>query len=643
MYLKKKVKMRRSYPVLFISNDLSNKNNTLTSFSGCIPHDYLNKNKSWKVTVDSCGLHFMLKQPIASKYENHPSLIQISYEELNKKTDNMEIFELSYFDNGLKLFVDRERPYTQKSLVEDFLRQEAIHRSNHRKFDGIPFKYNEESETISFGQFEMNGDPSNGRISKLPKEKRRNLRTFVFINARFMEGLKIKPLSNLKLAKVNGEKYYRFFNSKYWDKSSPVVMSMEKNFPLKEPEIIQITSHDIEHNINSGKFCLSLCQFTVKQSELKTFVNKEFNNHVFSNVLNNYISQFSIKFVDEKLNELHLTRGLPSWVKLIFSPEMEGIRNVIISSEKTQLHPENSMSNFTMELKDTMDFSFTDDPKVALTKLSFKNKWKIMSGLKLNIFIYNCATRKVIGSYNCPRGDEKIRNCDDIIRWCKELLDDEISVKLKKKDDGTWRMIFPQNMNHVIILGRDLAQCLGLSYLHQKSGKLFIDLRKINGGSRESTSKFIRNQLYSEEVSVDTHVSSAINRYIYIKYKVPATDLPFQSTGDIAMYCDSPLSFDIILPPRKMELYPNELYIFFNIVEPWPVMGQYRELLKIVPLKRDDQDENVTIDFQRPEYHALSVLHPRLLKFKISTVEGALIEPFNKEDTMYLNLQFSYN
>ena len=62
--------MRRSdKSVLLMSNDLSsNKDNNLTNFSGCIPPDFLNENKSWRVAVDSCGLDLMLKQPISSKH-----------------------------------------------------------------------------------------------------------------------------------------------------------------------------------------------------------------------------------------------------------------------------------------------------------------------------------------------------------------------------------------------------------------------------------------------------------------------------------------------------------------------------------------------------------------------------------------------
>ena len=191
-------------PVLLMSNDFSDENNTLTSFSGSIPPDFLNKNKSWKVAVHSCGFDFMLKQPISSKYENHPSLIQITFGNLIKAFEKhgilgkfrekleFEKLDLWNFENSLKLFVDRERPYTIKSLAEDFEQQAASHKIHHEKFDGIPFNYDQQSEIMNFGQFESDGEDSDVRISKLPRDERRDSRTFVFINGQFKEGLKIQ-------------------------------------------------------------------------------------------------------------------------------------------------------------------------------------------------------------------------------------------------------------------------------------------------------------------------------------------------------------------------------------------------------------------------------------------------------------------
>jgi hypothetical protein len=625
--------------VLLISNGPSRtgQDNTLTSFSGSIPPDFLNKHKSWKVAVDSCGLHVMLKQPISSKYENHPSLIQITFENLNKVIikhglDGMSKFQLPMFENSLKLYVDREKSYTSESLAEDFEQQAEFDRTRHQRFDGVPFKYYQSLSTaIKFGHFESHSDEA------IIKEERKS-RTCVFINKRFKEGLKIQfsRLNNtgtgdFRTTDIDGELYYYFFNTeKQKDDPFYPYISIENDFPLKEPAIIQITTPDIEHNINSGIFCRSLCQFTLKQSEIKKFIHKEFKNREFSNVLNNCITRFSIEFVDEELNQLHLSQGLPSWVKLVFSPEMEHKRNVIISSEPNDLHPENVISNFCVELPRPIDFSLKDDPRVALTRVSFKNKWKLMPGLKLNVFIFNCKNHS-FNNYKCPKDVGGPRNCEGIIEWCKNLLKKKISVNLVKEVNGHWSINFPEE-KYIVILGRDLAQCLGLAYSHKKRQNLFINVKKNDDNSNIET-----------EEEILSCVQIATDKYIRNMYEVRNSELPFKSTGDVAIYSGSKSSLYLNLPPREIELYPNELYIFFNVVKPWPVMGEYRELLKIVPIKQDEDDGNITVDFHRLEYHGLSVLHPRLLKFQIATVDGALIEPFDENYNMYMNLQFCFD
>ena len=129
-------------------------------------------------------------------------------------------------------------------MAEDFEQQAASHRIHHEKFDGIPFDYDQQSEIMKFGQFESDGKNSDVRISKLPKDERRKSRTFVFINGKFKEGLKIQFSTINKTVKIDGGIYYYFFNSKAW-KSNPYYpfKSLEKDFPLKEPEIIQITGY----------------------------------------------------------------------------------------------------------------------------------------------------------------------------------------------------------------------------------------------------------------------------------------------------------------------------------------------------------------------------------------------------------------
>ena len=77
--------------VILISNaqSLTEEDNTLINFSGAIPSNFLNQHKSWKVAIHSCGIHMMLKLPITPKHENLPSVIQITYDNLDILAKNI--------------------------------------------------------------------------------------------------------------------------------------------------------------------------------------------------------------------------------------------------------------------------------------------------------------------------------------------------------------------------------------------------------------------------------------------------------------------------------------------------------------------------------------------------------------------------
>ena len=177
---KKEIMRLSDKSVLLISNAQSTteEDNTLTNFSGSIPSNFLNQHKSWKVAVHSCGIHMMLKQPLTPKYENLPSIIQITYENLDilAKTHRLAglgQFKLDMFKNSLQFYVDREKSYTSKTLADDFQKQATsnlLHKQ--RPFEGIPVKHDETTERIYFGQFENDGKDSDARISKLPRKKK---------------------------------------------------------------------------------------------------------------------------------------------------------------------------------------------------------------------------------------------------------------------------------------------------------------------------------------------------------------------------------------------------------------------------------------------------------------------------------------
>ena len=148
-------------------------------------------------------------------------------------------------------------------------------------------------------------------------------------------------------------------------------------------------------------------EFSTKISDDGKYLHGEFKNLEYFHVFNNSIDTFEVKFVDEKYKQLRLGQGLQSYTKLIFTPLMGNQENIRILSEPNYSFPNNNISNFSIELPKSLDFSWKKNTKVSLTRISLKNKWELLPGLRLDFFIYNIAEgQKQFEYFQCPRGNK---------------------------------------------------------------------------------------------------------------------------------------------------------------------------------------------------------------------------------------------
>ena len=116
-----------------------------------------------------------------------------------------------------------------------------------------------------------------------------------------------------------------------------------------------------------------------------------------------------------------------------------------------------------------------------------------------------------------------------------------------------------------------------------------------------------------------------------IAQRITDLDREFDFELDVKLNFD-----DIEIPVVDDDILNVELTDEVGVVMKYPSVS---EIIRV----QDEDDGNITVDFHRLEYHSLSELHPRLLKFQIATVDGALIEPFDENDNMYMNLQFCFD
>ena len=102
-------------------------------------------------------------------------------------------------------------------------------------------------------------------------------------------------------------------------------------------------------------------------------------------------------------------------------------------------------------------------------------------------------------------------------------------------------------------------------------------------------------------------------------------------------------NFDLPYLPRTIELFPNNIFVYSNFVVASAVAGEYKKLLRVVPLPPDKKDQHLTLNFPRLDFHNLSELKLNLLKFEIVTSDGRPIEPLDLTENVHFNLMFVHS
>ena len=618
--------------VLLFSNgkSMTEKENSLSHFSGEIPANFLESHKEWKVHLQSCGLHLNMKQKLCSKNEAIPALIYISFKDFetaaakfpNASNDEMP---LDLFQHRHKVYINGEQSYTARTLAAH-IRAQFQTRREKTDWCGFPVEYSRRSRSLQFGQFDFDGHD-------------KGLRTFVFLNKYFCKHLKLAHIGRLKTTHIGGELYYLFFNSNKY-KSSPFypLKASEKKFPLEKPKIINVVSSNIVSSIFNNDFQQCLKQYTVAEYDVGRYVQHEFEDLEFSRIYNKSIDKFEVKFLDHNFKKIRLRQGLPSYIKLIFSPMMNNEEHIRISSESNNLYPDNSPSNFSVELPKILDYSFKKNPKVALTRISLQNKWKLMPGLSLDFFVHDLEENET-HFIKCDKNNGP-RTCQDIRTWFEQLTKRNNVISLKKQNDGSYTIVF--NKKAIVIFGRDLSQILGFGFVDKFAYNACIKIDKDNA---ITTNFFYGNTTENDDIALKRKIQEAIVEYEENKNgkKLEVDVKSFLNSGDIVVCGVKQSEMNLQYLPRTIELFPNNIYVYSNIVTPSAVLGEFKKLLRIVPLPHDKHEQSITIDFPRPDFLALSELKLRLLQFKIVTIDGRHVEPYNALENVYFNLMFVHD
>ena len=153
------------------------------------------------------------------------------------------------------------------------------------------------------------------------------------------------------------------------------------------------------------------------------------------------------------------------------------------------------------------------------------NKWRLLPGLSLDFFIYNIESSENQFTYfKCSRGKKGPRDCNQIMNWFKKKCKEGGSpVRLAHQGNGYNFVTFQKRS--VLIIGRDLAKCLGFAFANQ----LNIDHVKRAGVLQSNSIDVNEDELI---------IKTSISKYSAYKTGKEMAFESFISTGDIIILAE---------------------------------------------------------------------------------------------------------
>ena len=136
------------------------------------------------------------------------------------------------------------------------------------------------------------------------------------------------------------------------------------------PQFIRIVSDNIRPQILNSEYSKDLVVFAPDYIESEGYVLRNIKNIDYIPLLTNTLSNFNIKLLDENNQQLQLSEGTATVIKLVLKkmPPMKESFNIRLTSAPSALYPENKQNKFRVKLPTPL--SLDDTWKVSLNTIS---------------------------------------------------------------------------------------------------------------------------------------------------------------------------------------------------------------------------------------------------------------------------------
>ena len=558
--------------------------NTLTSFTNRLPIPIsFDPNEKWEIGVESFGFSSNFKN--VHLKANVPSLMVASCQTNMPNCEDICILDIESIMNRLdcswkKFTLDA----SQKVKIADIQSLSADVNKT-----GLTMSADNTSMSFSLSEQDAKSDKVcwiflhesfksmfgfTGR--QLPSDTKKHNKT-VNIGG---------TVYNEKTLMFEGEKYYYYTLSK----KNPRLLSDGYDLEKKFPKIVKILCESIEPQIFNSTYSKDLLIFTPNFNTTDDYFFKEIDCIDYIPLLNDRLTDISIKLVDEHNEQLPLLTGHATIIKVNLKkmPQDKKSFNIRLTSDKTDLFPENTNYHFKVKVPYHIPLE-GNDWKVCINSINHPSMFATM--------LIEEDNRKII--FKEQDGTVTSFTYNTNIVYDDDALISEFNFFLTTKQYGTFtrapnakkRLTFTKPLR--MVMSVHLANLMGWS-------KPIVKGRKV--------------------VTVVAH-------------KIDGRPESFDASSR------SPYVVDFNNPSNLTVFKPNYMIVYSNLVKSSVIGGIFSKILKIVPIK--ETKLNYTIqEFRNKETYELENTEIDIIEIQMRSHDGTYIN-FLSEQPVILNLEFN--
>ena len=415
-------------------------------------------------------------------------------------------------------------------------------------------------------------------------------------------GAQAGRIATVRSTTYNGHKYDVFYvdftpDEKYtWDglvltKESGVNVSLTSNYiDLSKPafpKTIKVVCDNIEAQIYNSEYSKNMLVYTPDFKKLKNYTTQEIESVDYMPLSNTLLTEMRFKLLDENNEQIHLLPGAASWIKISLKsmPPNKKSFNAVLTSEISSYYSQNTQSSFRVKLPSPVNLgqswkvcvSSLSHPSSFATFLSPENeREKEILLLERSVAFYDEANTE--NSFSL-KTEYTYNNSSEIVNEIDNFLS---SNGLGNADIENDHAKISLTKNGKLVFGESVARILGY---RGKLSKMDNDINVL---------------------SIDS----------------PTTDF---------YRFDSKINIE--------HFHPKYIMVYASIIQPVLVAGEYRKLLRISPVERQEV-AYVTNYFRHKEFTKLENTFIDTIEIILASHDGRKI-CFGSSQDVVVNLEFS--